>query len=72
MKTIHWVLLAELAALALLIRQGRSEVRPARPLPAGARALMDPRTQRRTTRPGPTGQGTLGGLEYSEGGGIYR
>lgn len=72
MKTVHYILAAELVALFLLIHQGRREVRPARPLPAGARDLMDPATQRRTTGAGPTGSGTLGGLEYREGGGIYR
>lgn len=71
MKSIHIVLLVELAALALLVHQGRSEGRPARPLTGNTLLLLNPNIARRTTSRGPTPVGTVGGVQVREGGGLY-
>jgi hypothetical protein len=70
MQAVHWVLLAEVAAVLYLLHQGRNDYRPAAPL-ARSHPLLNPATVRRSTTAGPNPTGTVGAVTYREGGGLY-
>jgi len=71
-KSWH-ILLAELVALGIIIYQARSEptATVSLKLPSGAQKLLDPGVVNRTTTRGPNPTGTVGGVTYREGGGLY-
>ena len=71
--TPHHIIIAELVLLAVIVYRARSEPTATATLrlPSGAMKLIDPRTVRRSTGRGPNPVGTVGGIEYKEGGGLY-